>query len=885
MGQVLNTVTCPVCHFSSRNFDPFNLLSIPIPTVADVVFKCVVFRRATALNCNWVLNKPRKGEKGAVRFVRRASSSPTGPPSENHAAEQYVIAMSRLADSGDLRLQLQNSCGIPANQLRLCRVEEVRLQENGKNGKSVVSSQMKVTPLADKEGPCSSLVKKRLPGEESAAPVTMIVAFETTLRPRLMLSPANKDDAETLEDTADEEDEVDVDDDHGYPSPKEQVQLMAYLDVYGDEKECRLMDTNPLVIAKAVSRSLWPRSETEFKLGLRVDARDHRGNWFPGNVVEVIDGQVNGGDTDTGEAVEIQTKKVKVHFDNFSAKWDEVYSIENFESGTVRPLYSHSSPRPKPTEFVVHNRHTDRSSGHSVIFGQSFYIQCMNDWSNARAGAHILAQASRFLRHDSEAWGSGAFDDPEVTAREGNARRLYEKTQATLSDVIDLLVDYDREYVRLALGVSEHNRDDGEKVQAFRNASFDPTPLNSVLLKKISVVLSRLPFEIRVCTVEMAQSDRPAASVEDLAFPFSLNRTIGNFLNARHALVLQWREPPVDKKTGTNLYNLESPVMYVEPRVEVDKISAEILAKALSHQQNPAKKDAAALNRTASASSTAPGGGGSAGIDLGVCLTEFCKVQNLSLADNWRCPHCKKYREGRQGMNLWRLPDLLTFHIKRFNMSARWREKITTKVNFPLTGLDMSEWCHQDESPSASTLPSDYGDSYVYDLIGVVNHYGSMTGGHYVAICKATACGSGGREEVALTFNGVGVHDPPVVVGGGGGGGLGLGFGGVGGSSGADLRSLLSEDSPAPPPSTGVGGWRLGGRPKAETAVSQGRASAQLMSQAVASDSAEPLWLQFDDELVEPIPPRLVVSENAYVLFYRRRRITPSNATKYSTLD
>ena len=29
MGQALNTVTCPECNYSSRNFDPFNLLSIP----------------------------------------------------------------------------------------------------------------------------------------------------------------------------------------------------------------------------------------------------------------------------------------------------------------------------------------------------------------------------------------------------------------------------------------------------------------------------------------------------------------------------------------------------------------------------------------------------------------------------------------------------------------------------------------------------------------------------------------------------------------------------------------------------------------------------------------------------------------------------------------
>ena len=76
-------------------------------------------------------------------------------------------------------------------------------------------------------------------------------------------------------------------------------------------------------------------------------------------------------------------------------------------------------------------------------------------------------------------------------------------------------------------------------------------------------------------------------------------------------------------------------------------------------------------------------------------------------------------------------------------------------------------------------------------------------------------------------------------------------------------------------------GWKFG-RQKSE--VNQKRAVAISTAKA-AAESAEPLWLQFDDELVEPIPPRHVISETAYVLFYRRRRITPANIAKYSTLE
>jgi len=115
-----------------------------------------------------------------------------------------------------------------------------------------------------------------------------------------------------------------------------------------------------------------------------------------------------------------------------------------------------------------------------------------------------------------------------------------------------------------------------------------------------------------------------------------------------------------------------------------------------------------------------------------------------------------------------------------------------------------------------------------------------MTGGHYVATCKATACGKEGQEDAAYSFNGVGVHSS-------------MGH---------------SEDNPS--------GW-LRTKPKSN------HHRMESASKAVA-DSAEPLWLQFDDEVVEPISPQNVVSETAYVLFYRRRNLTPSNVVKYSTL-
>jgi len=802
MGQALNTVTCPVCNYSIRNFDPFNLLSIPIPTIADVVFQVTVIRRGSALNCPWTLNRARKGDsKRPTRFAsRKLSDNRNGPPSGTFVAEQYVIALSRLADSGDIRLQLQNLCGIRANRMRLFRFEE-RPNEKATDNPAT-KTYIKISALSDKDGPASQHAKKRGPNDEASTGPTQILAFEGTVNSRAIEDMNGKIAA--LEDTADESEGEEASELEEYPSPAEKAQIDNSLAVYGDEKECRVYDTDPLVLAKAISRSLWPRSDSELKLGLRVDAKDHRNNWYPGSIVEIYDDEVKASDADTGQEVLLRQKKVRVHFDNFHLKWDEHYTFGDFKNGKVNQLYSHAEPKARPVEISVLHRFSTRTAGFSPFFGQQFYLQCHNEWSNARAGAHILSQASRFLQQNPSQ------QDPY---------RVADKAHAAISELIDLLVDCDREFVRMALGVSTHTSDK-EKSRPYRNPGFEASAFIEATNTKVSALLHRLPFEVRLYSFENGNADK-AVNNEEVGFNFSLVNTIANTVNSRNGIVLHWRDPSTEKKNGTQ--KSSSGILYTDPMV---------------HQHESCKEALNNIEKKADGKKNQPG---SAGIDLGFCLTEFCKVQKLPLSDKWKCPRCKVIREGGQNMNLWRLPDLLTFHIKRFNMSARWHEKITTKVDFPLTGLDMSNWCHK-ESPVLRDEPE---DSYIYDLVGVVNHYGSLTGGHYINTCKANLCGREGREEVAYNFNGVGAN-------------------------------AIESGGPDEPT-----GWGLG-RGKAK--VNQSKVEAEVSSKAVA-DSAEPTWLQFDDEVVESIPPRQVVSEMAYVLFYRRRRISPSNMAKYSTLE
>mmetsp|Transcript_29230 Transcript_29230/g.44202 ORF Transcript_29230/g.44202 Transcript_29230/m.44202 type:complete len:2074 (+) Transcript_29230:226-6447(+) len=853
MGQVLNTVTCPTCQFSSRNFDPFNLLSIPFPTVAEVMFECTVIRRGTPLNAPKVLNTPRKNKDETKRYKIDGIVERLDPPSEQLILEKYIVPMSRLADIGDLRLRIQNLCGIPSSRLRLCKAETI-VNRKDLDDKNPVKYHTNVTSLPDKEGPCVQVAKQSSSSVSSDTssedtenpPPTQILAFENTLSLRPMQAADDKNDEEDEETVTDEEEDEEgsaAEKNGGARAAKEIRMLHDLLSVYGDGKECRIYDTNPLPLSKAMSRSLWPQSSKEFKLGLRVDAIDHRDlGWFPGSIVEIIEG-VSGENGDTSSSNQNEkghdqaTKtKVRIHFDNFSSKWDETYTIEHFKRRKVRPLYSHAIPRPKPTEFMVHHRYVNKGSNTSYLFGLPFHLQCHNEWSTARAGAHILAQVSRYMQ-TANVDHAGPISVDDIQEVDSRTLRLYERAYSTISELIDLLLEYDRTYIRSAL-LDSTNLKSTDKF--FRNPTFDATTLSSSLVKKVGDLLRRLPFELKVCTAESLKSGAGSKSknsaansttaTEEVNFPFSLMRTIGNYMNARHAVVLIWRDTPQSDKKSLQS-SVRPSTLYLKPIVGVHKSSSELLEEQGSQKS---KSDT-----------------GSAGLHLGICLAEFCKVNKLDLNDNWKCPRCKDFREGKQNMTLWRLPDLLTFHIKRFNCSARWREKIMTKVNFPLTGLDMSEWCHP-ESPALDGST----DQAVYDLIAVVNHYGGMTGGHYVATCKATPCGPFGSEEVAFQFNGEGVS--------------------------CQAMDGYDEEDEAVRSGLGAGWTAL--RRKEKDSANQQKLTATLAARQVC-ESAEPLWLQFDDDLVEPISPQKVVSEMAYVLFYRRRRLTQSNVAKYSTLE
>uniref|UniRef100_A0A0E0EW13 Ubiquitin carboxyl-terminal hydrolase n=1 Tax=Oryza meridionalis TaxID=40149 RepID=A0A0E0EW13_9ORYZ len=113
-------------------------------------------------------------------------------------------------------------------------------------------------------------------------------------------------------------------------------------------------------------------------------------------------------------------------------------------------------------------------------------------------------------------------------------------------------------------------------------------------------------------------------------------------------------------------------------------------------------------------------------VNLFSCLDAFLKDEPLGPDDMWYCPRCKEHKQASKKLDLWRLPEILVVHLKRFSYSRFMKNKLDTFVNFPIHDLDMSRYANH----SRGDQPP------IYELYAVINHYGGMGGGHYSAYAK-----------------------------------------------------------------------------------------------------------------------------------------------------
>jgi hypothetical protein len=112
------------------------------------------------------------------------------------------------------------------------------------------------------------------------------------------------------------------------------------------------------------------------------------------------------------------------------------------------------------------------------------------------------------------------------------------------------------------------------------------------------------------------------------------------------------------------------------------------------------------------------------------CLEAFAESELLDEHNPWYCPKCCKNQCASKTMSVWRYPDTLIVHLKRFVYHELSSTKIDNKVVFPLDGLDLSNYI---SGPATSEL--------TYDLQSCVCHFGGANSGHYTAYSQQVLTG------------------------------------------------------------------------------------------------------------------------------------------------
>ncbi|XP_036746305.1 ubiquitin carboxyl-terminal hydrolase 45 isoform X2 [Manis pentadactyla] len=130
------------------------------------------------------------------------------------------------------------------------------------------------------------------------------------------------------------------------------------------------------------------------------------------------------------------------------------------------------------------------------------------------------------------------------------------------------------------------------------------------------------------------------------------------------------------------------------------------------------------------------------------CLYQFTSVELLIGNNRLLCERCTEkkqrrqkqttsagkktegvYTNARKQLLISAVPAILILHLKRFHQAGLSLRKVNRHVDFPLM-LDLAPFC------SATCKNVSVGDKVLYGLYGIVEHSGSMRGGHYTAYVK-----------------------------------------------------------------------------------------------------------------------------------------------------
>ncbi|XP_053933781.1 inactive ubiquitin carboxyl-terminal hydrolase 50 [Cuculus canorus] len=107
------------------------------------------------------------------------------------------------------------------------------------------------------------------------------------------------------------------------------------------------------------------------------------------------------------------------------------------------------------------------------------------------------------------------------------------------------------------------------------------------------------------------------------------------------------------------------------------------------------------------------------------CLEHFFQQDTLTRNNQVHCFCCGTKQDTAVKGTVTKAPQIIIFHLKRFEWQGESERKLLTDIYYPLNNLDLS--------PYTSSLPC---KDTRYSLCATVNHAGLLDDGHYTAFCK-----------------------------------------------------------------------------------------------------------------------------------------------------
>ncbi|NXL42071.1 UBP50 hydrolase, partial [Podilymbus podiceps] len=107
------------------------------------------------------------------------------------------------------------------------------------------------------------------------------------------------------------------------------------------------------------------------------------------------------------------------------------------------------------------------------------------------------------------------------------------------------------------------------------------------------------------------------------------------------------------------------------------------------------------------------------------CLQCFFQQDTLTWNNQIHCSRCGTKQDAAVKGTITKAPQIIIFHLKRFEWQGKHKGKLSTDICYPLSDLDLSPY-------SSPPLCRDAE----YSLCAVVNHTGFLDDGHYTAFCK-----------------------------------------------------------------------------------------------------------------------------------------------------